>query len=133
MLFNLTEPDQNKPLRGQADDDKKAVLDILKHVASKLDFKDVKRIRVGRFLDSKTRPIKIVLRNADIAKKVLINAKKIKSTNEYAHVSISADRTKKQMEHFSAVKNELDETIAAGEANLRIKYVNDTPRIVALN
>nr|CAI5825334.1 unnamed protein product [Callosobruchus analis] len=38
MLFNLTEPDQNKPLKGQADDDKKAVVDILKHEAPELDF-----------------------------------------------------------------------------------------------
>nr|CAI5869568.1 unnamed protein product [Callosobruchus analis] len=50
MLFNLTEPDQNKPLRGQADDDKKAVLDILKHFVSLTQVNTILNT-TGRMLD----------------------------------------------------------------------------------
>nr|CAH7741774.1 unnamed protein product [Callosobruchus chinensis] len=133
MVFNVSEPDQNKPAKEQSEADKRTVENILNHVAPELDLQNVASVRVGRFLNSKKRPIKIVLGNADTVRKVLINAKKIKSNNDYKHVSISSDRTKKQIEYFKAVKQELDDRIRAGDTNCRIKYFNDVPRIVTLN
>nr|CAI5823769.1 unnamed protein product [Callosobruchus analis] len=109
MLFNVNEPDQNKSSKEQVESDKKMAVDILKTVVPEVESQSIKAVRVGRFLNSKIRPMKVVLGNPDIVKKVLINAKKIKSNNVYKHVNISADRTKKQIEYYKAVKQELDD------------------------
>ncbi|CAH1970053.1 unnamed protein product [Acanthoscelides obtectus] len=85
------------------------------------------------FCGTKVRPIKVILDSYDSALQVLVNAKKLKSSNTFKHVNIVQDRTKRQMENYKSIRTELARRHEAGDNNCRIKFINNVPRIVPLN
>nr|CAH7715430.1 unnamed protein product [Callosobruchus chinensis]CAH7724235.1 unnamed protein product [Callosobruchus chinensis]CAH7730910.1 unnamed protein product [Callosobruchus chinensis] len=133
MLFNVPEPDQSSALAVQVASDKNKVVEILDVVIPGSSFAAIKPTRIGTFTVSENRPIKISLESIDTAKNVLRNARKLKSNNNFKNIIISADRTKRQMEHYKSVKQKLDNRHNSGDINCRIKYFNDVPKIVPLN
>lgn len=133
MVFNLPEPDQSKTPTEQVDSDKNAVDRILSAVNPNLSSANFKIVRLGSFSPTKVRPIKITTNNEDTVKTILANSKKLQSKNEFRKVRISSDRTKRQLEHYKKVKQELTDRINSGEANCRIRYFNDIPRVISLN
>lgn len=133
ILFNVPEQDQSKPVTEQRESDKQEVMDILSIVDPSALEANVKPIRLGVFSESRTRPIKLSFQNEDTARKFLKNAKKIKTNAKYKNVNFSADKTKKQIEYYKKIKQELNDKINAGETNCRIKYINNVPRIVSEN
>ena len=79
---------------------------------------DYRLRRVGKYDPSKTN---------------LRKAKILKTVDRFSRVFISRDRTPFQTKLYRSVRDELDARIADGESDLRIKYKNDVPQIVALN
>lgn len=90
--------------------------------------------RLGRFdagLPSRCRPLKVQLQSASSVTAVTKNSAKLKSSTKWAGISIGRDRTKMQRDHYNHVRGELRHRVENGEANLRIKYVNNIPTIVS--
>lgn len=133
IIFNIAEQDQQKTPAAKSEGDKIQVVNILNSIVPDLSLAEVKPIRLGSFSSNKIRPIKISLENGYAAKKVLKNAKKLKSHQVYKNVNISSDKTKRQIDFYKKTKQELKNRLEAGENNLKIKYINQVPRIVSEN
>nr|CAH7734653.1 unnamed protein product [Callosobruchus chinensis] len=133
ILFNVPEPNQSSTVEHQRESDKSAVSDILSTIVPDLSFGNTKPIGLGPYGHSKVRPIKAVFENADTVRKILANAKKLKSVAAYKTIVIASDRTKKQIEYYKQVKQELINRQSAGDTNCRIKYINGVPKIMSLN
>nr|CAH7767401.1 unnamed protein product [Callosobruchus chinensis] len=133
IIFNVDEPDQNKPVADQIQQDKATVKELLQYVVPDMALSDVKPFRLGRHATAKKRPIKVVLQKSDVVRNILKNSSSLKNSRNHRSIVISQDRTMKQIEYYKALKQELVDRKSAGETNLRIKYINDLPKIVPLN
>nr|CAI5837874.1 unnamed protein product [Callosobruchus analis] len=133
MLFNVEEPDQNKSVREQTESDINLATNILNTIAPDISLAGAKVVRLGPFAATKVRPVKIILNSPENARKILMNSKKLKNHNIYKKINVSADRTKKQLDHYKRLKQELLSRHATGDTNCRIKYINDIPRIIQVN
>lgn len=96
---------------------------------------DITPIRIGKVNPVKNlpRPIKIRFQNYETVFKCLSKSKNLKSNDNFKLIRISSDKTPRQQEYFRKIKEELNIKLAAGEKNLRIKYINGIPRIVNSN
>lgn len=133
ILFNVPEQDQSKPVNEQLLTENNQVMNIVKHVNPDVQLREVKSIRLGAYSPNKIRPIKLKLENENTVRQILSNSKKIRSNAAFKKVYFSSDKTKKQIEHYKKIKQELTDRLNAGESNCRIKYVNNVPRIVTEN
>lgn len=133
ILFNIPECNQLKPTSERIEQDKREVSAVLDCVMPDLVVTNIKPVRLGTFCTSKIRPVKIVLENERAVLGVLRNARKLREHHNYKNIIISADRTKKQLAHYKMVKQELTDRTNAGEPHLKIKYVNQIPRVVSVN
>ena len=95
---------------------------------------DIKHFRVGK-LDqtnqNRSRPIKVILSSEKSVLSVIRNARQLKSSSEWATISIFRDRTPMQMEIHRNAKKELEDRLANGEMDLTIKYRNGIPSVVS--
>lgn len=96
------------------------------------NFEQVKPVRIGQYNVNKRRLVKITLANEDMVINVLRNAFQLKNNPSFENVSISQDRTPRQIEYFKKIKSQMMERNKNGE-NCKLKYVNGVPRIVNLN
>lgn len=91
-------------------------------------------IRLGRTVtgaDSsyKTRPLKIVLGDPNIAREVLRNKNKLLKNDKYKTVKLFDDQTPTQRDYLRKMREELKIRVENGEPNLTIKYVRGRPTI----
>lgn len=133
MIFNLPEPDQDKTPAEQMESDNRALRNILNAVTPNISSSNFRLARMGVFSASKVRPLKITTNNEETVKSILANSKKLKHKHEFKDIKISSDRTRRQMDHYRKVKQELTDRINGGETNCRIKYINDIPKVISLN
>lgn len=97
---------------------------------------EIKPIRLGKFDTTReqlSRPIRITLSSSDDVFKTIRKFKTIKNNPKYSHLSVSFDRTPKQIAIFKSIKAELTTRTAAGETGLRIKFQNGIPTIIHVN
>lgn len=78
---------------------------------------------------SNSRPIKVTFVNPGVARAVM-RQKHILSSTQFKRVSISDDKTPKQIRELQDLRRELRKRVSDGETNLTIKYRNGTPGIV---
>ena len=92
-------------------------------------------IRIGKFVATKgtPRPLKVMVNEESVVHDIILKARNLKNTDNYKNINISLDRTPRQIELYRTVKKQFNERIAAGETNLKIKYVRGVPKIVNLN
>lgn len=95
ILFGVTEQQSaNKDDRVSAD--KTVALDILRLAnISTQNINNLRAIRLGRFSEDRSRPIKVILENEEQVYQVIRNVSVIKNTNRFKNISISLDRTPK--------------------------------------
>lgn len=108
------------------------VQSILTHVG--VTCSEIRPVRLGKFDSTRQirkRPIRVRLSSSEDVHRVLRKSARdrIRTSTQFSHLYVSPDRTPKQVELFRSVKLDLDERIAKGEANLRIKYLNGVPTI----
>lgn len=110
------------------------VKNVLNFMSEDTNALDIKPIRLGKYLPNmgKPRPIKVVFKDEQIVHNIINKSRQLKNS-EFSYVSISPDRTPKQIEYYKTLKNELNERKAKGENNLTIKYINGIPTIKSLN
>lgn len=132
IMFGLPEPSSDS--RGNATDSEEVSM-VLRSVAPSLDVSTVNSHRLGRLRPGadRPRPVKIVLRSEDDVRTVIRNANKLRETPRFSRIYVSYDKTARQIELYKDVKRQLDERVAGGEKNIRIKYMRGIPKIVPLN
>lgn len=131
IIYNSTEEGTSK--QDQIRRDVIAVQKLFQEVG--VDGQQIKPIRLGKFdstKDRRARPIKVHLSSTDDVFKVLRKFNQTKGNTQFSDLSVSPDRTPKQIAVFRAVRSELLGRIAEGETNLKIKYRNGIPTIVHL-
>jgi hypothetical protein len=87
-------------------------------------------IRIGKPNSSNTRPLKVSLSNDLIAKEVQRNKNKLINSDLPRSISISDDKTPKQLEYLKNLRTELQLRRENGEDNITIKYVKGIPSII---
>lgn len=93
----------------------------------------LKVFRIGREQPSKKRPIKVILQSANEVRDIIRNVNEIKKLDKYKNISLSFDKTPKQIEEYKALKETLTARLRNGETNIKIKYINGFPKIVNSN
>lgn len=124
------QPDSNA--EPNAENDKITALDIINNLMpnNQIDPASIKVFRLGKFFTGKSRPMKVVCGSSEVASKVLLNAKCLKTKPGLSNLSLSSDKTPRQLQEYRETKQRLMDRLAAGETNLKIKYINGSPRIV---
>lgn len=95
----------------------------------------VSSTRLGKLDDTRTssRPIRVVLDSEKTVFKAINNFRDLKKNNlEYNTVSLSFDRTPRQVAYYKSVRMELERRTQEGD-KLRIKYIKGVPKLVPLN
>lgn len=135
IIFGIQEVDPNIPGNVRHETDNKSAYNILNKIVQDIGDTNFKPIRLGRFdaNKAKPRPIRITLEDENLVHEVIRNVKKLRSHQNYGHVSISFDRTPRQISYYKEIKNEFEARIKDGDTNCKIKYVNGIPKIVSLN
>lgn len=116
-------------------DIREVVTNVIKECVRPMNFTEdnFKVYRLGRKVDNKTRPIKVVCDSKDLSREVIHNAKKLKQNPTLGHLSVSDDKTIKQQQEYRNLRAELLRRTELGETNLRIIYVQGTPKIVSVS
>lgn len=133
VIFGVKEQDQELPVSTRIESDKTVVVNIMEAIDSNLNVQNIKPIRLGSFNTGKNRPIKITLDDENLVHNVIRKANVLKKNMLYKSISISFDRTPRQLECYRKIRKELKEREDAGEQNLKIKYVKGIPKIVTVN
>nr|CAH7743933.1 unnamed protein product [Callosobruchus chinensis] len=110
--------------------EKSEVVKVLTHVTESVTVTNIRRL--GKYDRNRTsaRPVKVSLANAEQVSALIRKSQTLKNSEAFKHVSISTDKTPRQMDLYKAVKSELEERKKKGETNIKIKHVNGTPKIV---
>ncbi|XP_050540505.1 uncharacterized protein LOC126905115 [Daktulosphaira vitifoliae] len=120
ILFNLPEPTETKPDSDQI----KLILDEME-----LKIQPVRYFRLGN-PSSRTRPLKITFNDTKNVFDILRAQSKIRSSNQFKEIRFSSDRTMKQREQMSKLRQELESRRNNGEQNIIIKYIKGNPTII---
>lgn len=115
----------------EAFNEKKSTLDILQSINPSISEENIVHLyRLGRKQNNKPRPLKVILKSSEIARDIISKAKKLKWNPNTTGISVSFDRTPLQTKEYKDLKEQLNIRLASGEQNLRIRYINGTPKIV---
>lgn len=131
VFFGIPEPPQDIAPTERVSRDREELTAVLHVIKPRFNIDTLNPTRVGRFSATKSRPVKIRLASDDQVADIIRNAKALKNSQYKNKVSISFDRTPKQLSFYRSVKAELTERRNSEERNLRIKYVNGVPKIIA--
>ena len=133
IMFGVDEQPNELNVNQATEQDRSSVNNVLNQIIPDYNIDNLKIHRIGRRSDTRARPIKITLNDEREVLQFIRNAKKLKNLNQFKNISISFDRTPRQMEFYKQVKSELNRRAANGETNLIIRHVNGIPKIVTLN
>ena len=133
VIFNLPEQSNNSSDEIRKENDNLLVKNVLNITNPNVDFENFSVRRMGRFNESRNRPIKVFFKNESDVFSVVRSSKNLKNDLRFKNVNISFDRTPKQLELYNQLKTEMNGRIARGESNLKIGYYNGTPKIIRLN
>ena len=105
-----------------AEKDVESVIEIMTEVLH-MDFTGNvdKMQRIGRLVDGKSRPLRVVLKRLDAKKEILARAKMLKEVEKFKRVFICPDLTRKQQERDRELRRQLKAIRDAGETDARIK------------
>lgn len=94
-----------------------------------LNIEPIRFFRLGN-PSTRARPLKITLTNTENVFNVLRAQSKIRSLDEFKELHFSSDRTMKQREQMSTLRQELETRRSNGENNIIIKYIKGNPVII---
>jgi hypothetical protein len=126
IMFNVPELNGNGSTSTDMAEEKKQVSDILDSSNIPITQGILRVQRLGQRQDNKIRPIKVTFENGDDAKNLLFRRKKFPPS-----IKIKQDHTIMQRNYLRELWNEVENRRRNGEANLSVKFINGTPKIVA--
>lgn len=106
-----------------AEQDVEAVIEVFGQ-GLKLDFgRHVdKMLRIGRLVEAKSRPIRLMIKTLDGKKEILARAKQLKENDKFKRMFISPDLTRKQQEMDKELRNQLKKFREEGETEAKIRF-----------
>ncbi|GJQ75471.1 hypothetical protein Trydic_g17560 [Trypoxylus dichotomus] len=125
IMFGVPESDTH-----DANPRKSQELGTVQAVLSGINTDHIEVYRIGRF---RRRPIRVKFSSSREAHIILKRAKRLRENEQYKHINISLDKTRRQIYYYKKIKAELDTRVAHGEDNLRIKYKQGISTITQLN
>ena len=78
-------------------------------------------MRVGRLIEGKLRPVRVVIKSLDGKREILARAKHLKEHDKFKRMFISPDLTRKQQEVDKTLRVELKRLREGGEPEAKIK------------
>lgn len=117
----------DKNSKSRRDYDYEKVLNLITQLHDNCP-KPIKTIRLGKYIPSKSRPIKVCFDNTHTPKCLLRS--KTKTTE---NIYIYSDQTPRQKKYLQILKEELNKRTEDGEKNLTIRYIKGVPTITVLN
>lgn len=112
--------------------DAKTVKTLLKSVKPDItDIHSANIMRLGAATTKKPRPIRVVFTNPFVVRDILKNKSKLASIANYKEVFLKHDQTAHQRELYAKCRESLYARLSNGEKNLRIKFINGLPSVVA--
>ncbi|KAJ8946417.1 hypothetical protein NQ314_008899 [Rhamnusium bicolor] len=118
MISNLDEANSNTK------DDLTSVKLILKDL--NVDVDNIKMNRIRKPNQQRPRLVKVILKNPEDAITVLKSRRNVKMPS----IKNFQDQTKKQIQYYKDIKNELQHLIDNGDHTKTIRYINNKPTIV---
>lgn len=91
---------------------------------------NIRVFRLGKFnpRSDKPRPLKVSLKSWDEVLKILKKSKTLKSTTNFSNLTITSDKTPRQLAHFKKVREEVERRKSQGE-NVVLKFKKGVPTI----
>lgn len=132
MIFGMKEETLPKGVSRNEIDTTSATNIILK-VFPQAQLDSIKVFRVGRESSTKNRPMKVILDSPRDVANIIRHASELKKVDTYRGITLSYDRTPKQIEEYKNMKATMSLRLQNGESNLKIKYIGGIPRIVKMN
>lgn len=126
LIFGAKESEANT--EGPESDLKMAIA-VIKSVKDSTGEIDIKVNRLGKRADGKVRPLRVTFSTPTEAKQVLRAKNTMKRDDG---IYIKADQTPMQRTYLRELLGELEDRKSKGETNLKIRYVNNVPRLVKL-
>ncbi|CAG9766279.1 unnamed protein product [Ceutorhynchus assimilis] len=123
LLFGIKE---NNSSQNEQDGDLDKTVNMLKRVKDNIQKDDIKIYCLGAPAQGKVRPIRIVTASPSMAREILRNKAKFNEENIY----FKADQTPLQRTYLKAILRDLEERKQKGEMNIRVRYINNVPKIV---
>nr|CAI5841269.1 unnamed protein product [Callosobruchus analis] len=123
IVYGLPENNVSKHVQETQDDDNiRKMLEVLSSDA-RLNVNPINN-NIGKFGPTRPKPRPY---------RCIRNVSKLKANNSYKGISLSFNKTPKQVEFYKKIKEELNRRTEAGESKLRIKHVKGIPTIVSEN
>lgn len=135
IIFGMREQPDSLSRDQRSHHELENVKNVLSFISETVSTDDISTYRIGKFNPSSDRPrlLKVALGDQKSALHILKSSRKLKDCDAFKHLSISSDKTPKQMQYYRMLKLELDRRKAGGEENIGIRYVHGIQKIVNLN
>lgn len=134
IIYRVVESDQLQSHEARTKKDFNEIKSILNSISADIQLPSGRKpIRLGQFQENKIRPIKITLSDESEVHKVIKKFKIVQRNNPaLQNISVSFDRTKRQIDHFKKLKTELENRNSENET-FKIQYFHGVPKIVPVN
>lgn len=134
ILFNVEESN-SQDVDERHNHDLGVVRGVLSTCSANLnvDHVEIQRLGRGSANGERRRPLKVKLNCANDVHVVIKNSSKLRNSHIYRHLTVSFDRTRRQIDYYKKIRAELDSRIEEGATDLKIKYKQGIPTIVSLN
>ncbi|KAG5895099.1 hypothetical protein JTB14_036374 [Gonioctena quinquepunctata] len=109
------------------------VRNVVSVIIPDFDVKSSQVARLGRFSTDKSRPVKLTLPNKSSVPVLVMNGKKLQSTEGFSKIYIRPDQTAIQRDHYFNLRRELKQINETGGGEYVIKYKNGFPSIIKKN
>lgn len=97
---------------------------------SGLNLQIIKAHRLGKPISNRPRPLKVTLPNASDTFSILRSQSKLRGSQKWPDIRFSSDRSAKQREFMSNLREELRKRRENGEKDIIIKYIKGIPTII---
>lgn len=131
LIFGMKEQSSAISKDERISSEKMEVSKLISYVSLGADAQITNMHRLGKFDKDRSspRPIKITLNSREIALELIRKSPSLKNST-FKQISLSFDKTPKQLEYYKQLKLELEERKNNGETNVKIKYFNGVPKII---
>lgn len=130
MVFNMPES-RDATADGRRQDDEHFIRQLFASIG--LDQQvlqaPMKIDRLGRKLEGKIRPVKIVFTSGSLVDTITRHAARLRDLQQYKGIILSRDRTPAQQAQYRSLRQQLHDRTAAGERDLKLVHVNGIPKI----
>ena len=124
LIFGVPEANASE---NQPDADLKKAAKVVTNLKINIDEKQLRVYRLGTPMQDKVRPIKVICPSPSIAREIL---KLKKNMSKEEKIYIKSDQTPLQRSYLKQVLKDLEDRKQKGEVDLRIKYINNVPKII---